>query len=147
MSSCGLCHKRIDAALAQELLHHKNVVQNRTQKKLCNLYGGWVPIPAPEEGFVNLSKVKLTEKQTELLNLGINFQFSPRFSTHDKKAELEILYQDKCKLGSQQKIAINPNLQEQLQAEGTINRIRLTKSSLDLQLHLAAKELKTTLTS
>ena len=31
---------RIDEALSQELLHHKTVVQNRIQKKLCNLYGG-----------------------------------------------------------------------------------------------------------
>ena len=58
------------AALECELSHHRNVTTNKIQKKLCNLYGGWVPLPEKKNGYINLSDVSLTENQDEILNLG-----------------------------------------------------------------------------
>lgn len=125
-----------------QMLHYKNVIESRTQKKLCQLYGGWVPLPVPVEGFVNLSDIELSATQKELLNLGLNFPYSPKFSRLEKEAELELLYQDICKLRTQKKISVNPDLREQLQAESTKNRSRLAKASLSPRLKQAAKELR-----
>ena len=110
--------------LNRELNHHKCVTTNKIQKKLSNLYGACVPIPEKKEGFINLSKVKLTEEQEEILNLGVNFQFAPRFSPQHKRAELEILYQDVLKLRAQKKIEIDQDFQEALIGESKKNRAR-----------------------
>ena len=128
--------------LADQLSHHQNVVESRAQKKLCNLYGGWLPLAKPTDGYLNLSKASLTDDQKGLLNLGVNFTFSPRFSSQAKKAELELLYQDICKLEAEKKIIVNPDIQEQLQAEGTKNRSRLHKPALAPRLHRAARQLR-----
>ena len=101
-----------------------------------------MPLSEKKQGFINMSKVELTEDQKELLNLGINFQFCPRFSQEHKKAELEILYEDILLLRSKGKIDVHPDLQESLMAESTKNRGGLRKSSLPAHLRRAAKELR-----
>ena len=132
----------LDAILNEQLSHYESVIKSRTQKKLCRLYGGWVPLPVPAEGYVNLSDVVLSDPQKELLNLGLNFPYCPKFSRLEKEAELELLYQDVCKLKSQNKIDVNPDLREQLQAESTKNRSKFMKTSLPPRLKQAAKELR-----
>ena len=81
----GDLKRRAADALSEQLVHPQRVVESRIQKKLCNLYGGWLPVPRPTEGYVNLSDITLTEDQKELLNLGINFTFSPRFRRKRRK--------------------------------------------------------------
>ena len=132
----------INATLDEQLDHYKRIIESRTQKKLCKLYGSWVPLPVPAEGFVNLSDVELSDSQKELLNLGLNFPYSRKFSRLEKEAELELLYQDICKLRQQNKITVNPDLREQLQAESTKNRGRFAKPSLPPRLKQAAKEIR-----
>ena len=129
------------AALECELSHHRNVTTNKIQKKLCNLYGGWVPLPEKKNGYINLSDVSLTENQEEILNLGVNFQYAPRFSPQKKKAALEILYQDALKLKSQNKIEIDPDFQDLLIGESAKNRSGGTRS-LPPRMRKAARELR-----
>ena len=69
----------ITTTLRDQMVHYKKIVDTRTQRKLCRLYGGWIPLPLPSEGYVNLSSVTLTDDQKELLNLGLNYAYSPRF--------------------------------------------------------------------
>ena len=106
------------------------------------MYSGWVPLPNTTGRYVNLSKSKLTEDQKDPLNLGINYQFSTKFNTEEKKAELKLLYQDICNLQRQEKISVNPDIRPQLQAESTKNRSHQTKTSLPGHLWRAAKELR-----
>ena len=128
-------------ALDRELAQHRCVTTNKIQKKLSNIYGAWVPLPEQKDGYINLSKVTLTEDQKEILNLGVNFQFAPRFSQQQKRAELEMLYQDALKLRAQGKIDIDPNFQDDLIGESTKNRSRVNKS-LPPRMRKAARELR-----
>ena len=116
--------------MRESLALHRQIGESRIQKKLCSLYDGYVPLPENKEGYVNLTKFVPTEEQKELLNLGLNYQYAPKFSTEEKKAELELLYQDICKLKTQEKMTVNPDIQPQLQAEATKNRGHQKKSSL-----------------
>ena len=111
--------KRTDEVLSHQLEHYASIQENRIQKKLCNLCGGWVPLAKPRDGYIDLSDTPLTDDQRELLNLSTNYVYMPKYSSETKKAELEILYQDICKLRTQNKIIVNQNLQDQLRAEST----------------------------
>ena len=63
-----------------------------------------------------------------------------KFSSRTKKAELEILYQDINKLKSQNKIHVNPDIQDRLKAESTKNRSGRNNPGLEPRLQSAAKE-------
>ena len=89
--------KRTDEALSDQLVHYSNIQDSRIQKKLCNLYGGWVQLAKPKDGYINLSDAALTDDQKELLNVGTNYVFMPKYSQETKKVELELLFQDVCK--------------------------------------------------
>ena len=84
--------RRTDTVLSQQFEQHTCIQESRVQKKLCKLYGGWVPLPRRKDGYVNFSDATLTEDQKELLNLGTKYALTPKFSSRTKKAELEILY-------------------------------------------------------
>ena len=139
---CDRLRSETDSALGDVLALHRQAGESRIQKKLCNLYNGWVPLPNKTDGYVNLSNYDLTEEQKELLNLGINYQFSSKFNTEEKKAELELLYQDICNLERREKISVNPDIKPQLLAESTKTRGHQTRPSLPLHLRKAAKELR-----
>ena len=134
--------RQTDEALSGTLDLHAHTQESHVQKKLCNLYGGWVPLPKLKDGYVNLSDVALSEDQKELLNLGTKYALTPKYSNRNKKAELEILYQDICKLKTQNKILVNPDLQDQLKAESTKSRSGRSGPSLEPRLQRAAKELR-----
>ena len=133
---------RTDEALSQQLDLHARKQESCIQKKLCNLYGGWVPLAKPNDGYVNLSTAILSDDQKDLLNLGINYAIAPKYSKQAKKTELELLYQDICKLKAQNKIEVNPDIQDQLRAESTKHRTGTGRSSLDPRLRRAAGELR-----
>ena len=133
---------RTDESLSQLLDLHTRRQESSIQKKLCNLYGGWVPLTKPKDGYINHSSADLSENQKDLLNLGINYAYTPKFSAQTKKVELELLYQDICKLKEQNKILLNPEIQDQLRAESTKHRAGSGRSSLDPRLRQAARELR-----
>ena len=59
------------------------------RKKLCRLYGGWIPLSKPPAGFVNLSSKQLSDDQKDFLSLGINQKVAPKYDQIHKKAEIE----------------------------------------------------------
>ena len=136
--------RRTDEALSQQLELHARKQESQIQKKLCHLYGGWVPLVLvkPKNAYINLSSLNLSNDQKDLLNLGVSYTFSPKYSSQTKKAELELLFQDICKLKSQNKIDVNPDIQDQLRAESTKHRAGRGRSSLDPRLKRAATELR-----
>ena len=100
-------------------------------------------MPEEKNGYVNLSDISLTEDQAEILDLGVNFQYAPRFSPEKKKAALELLYQDALKLKTQNKIDIDPDFQDVLIGESTRNRPAAnTNTSLPPRMRRAARELR-----
>ena len=120
----------------------ENVVKNRTIKKLNKLYKGEVALHDNTDAFINLSKYELTPNQKRLLNLGIKCHIQPKFDQIKKKTELEVLYKSILKLENDNKIIINPNLKEQLCAEGTKRRTCKRTRLLTPELQQAAKELR-----
>ena len=134
--------RRTTDALSRELEHHQHVTETRIQKKLCRLYGGWIPLPSPPSGFVNLSSKQVSEDQKDFLSLGINHKVAPKYDPIHKKAELELLYQDVLSLRDRGKIDVNPDIKEQLMAESTKDRSRPVRRSLSPRLLRAAKELR-----
>ena len=131
-----------DEALQASLDNHQRIARKRIQKKLCRLYGGWVPLPQPSDAFVNLSRHQLTPDQRDVLNLGLNYKYSPKFRSVTKKAELENLYQDICRLREQNRLHVNPDIQHELRAESIKNRGGLKAPSLAPRLRRAAQELR-----
>ena len=95
-----------------------------------------------KDAFINLSSYELTSDEKELLNLGLNCHYYPKRSQVDKKAQLELLYQQICDLHTKGKIDVNTGVQELLQAEGTKRRGTSISSALDPRLRKAAKQLR-----
>ena len=82
----------IKTALEDNAAHTERVTKNRIAKKLGRLYGGPLTLPEHKDGYINLSDLNLTEKQKEVLNLGLNCHMQGRYDKIDKKVELETLY-------------------------------------------------------
>ena len=95
-----------------------------------------------EDGFINLSNYELTQDQKDFLNLGLGCRIYPKWNQQDKKAELELLYQQICHYHKAGKIEVNPNIQEQLSAESTKHRGRTKSNLVTPRLRQAAKELR-----
>jgi hypothetical protein len=121
---------------------HNNSVKLRTLRKLNRLYRGDICLPQYTDGYINLSSHSLDEKQTELLNLGMNCHVISKFNKTKKKMELELLYESLLKLKNENKIEINPNMKEQLRAEATKQRGTSKSSILTPALRQAAKNLR-----
>lgn len=97
---------------------HANATKTSVQKKLSHL----ILLPEKSDGFVNLSEYSLARDQKEFLNLCLKCQYSPGTKKSDKTAELEMLYRKLCNLHKEGMISVNPDLNEQLQAESTKRR-------------------------
>lgn len=136
--------QNIEETLEQIQQQARRRTQSSTVKKLNILYRGRIFLPNQSDGFINLSRIILSDKQKEVLNLGLNCHYQPKFDKLDKKAELEILYDSLLKLEEKGKLSINPDLQEQLQAESTKCRSNKGGQLLSKELREAAKELKNT---
>ena len=111
-------------ARTQELLQslitaYGNARQTGVLKKLTKLYGGTLALPAPTARYINLSSYVLNDAEKEFLNLGLNCHVSPRYKQIDKKVNIAVLYEQLCELQKDNKISVNPNIREQLQAEAT----------------------------
>ena len=120
----------------------ESVTKRKTIKRLSELYGGPLPLPARKDGFVNLSSIELTEKQAELLNLGLNCHVQPPYDIAVKKREIELLYQSIEKQEKSAKVIVNPNLKERLLGESTIKRSHERGKVLTKAHREAAAELR-----
>lgn len=134
------------AALKNLELVHTETVRTRVQRKLVKLYGGNVVVPENKGCFVNLSDYELNDDEKELLNLGLNCHYLPRLSRQRKKAEIELLYQQICQLARTGKVEVNPDIQEQLQAESTRLRGSQRSSLISPRLRRAQRVSETTQT-
>ena len=132
----------VNHALGTIIEKHSELTQTKTIKKLSNLYGGHLALPKPSDSFINLSSKILTENEMAFLNLGINCHLYPKYSQVNKKINISLLYDDLCKLEKNNDISINPNLQAQLQSEGTKKRQRNYIGILTPELKNAAKSLR-----
>ena len=101
-----------------------------------------VAVPDGKEGYVNLSSIELTENQKELLNLGLNCHSQCKCDPLDKKAELEVLYQDVLKLQKENKVEVHPSLRDRLVGESAKVRDRCKSKLLTRALFKAAKGLR-----
>lgn len=111
-------------------------------KKLSKLYGGDITLPESKDGYINLSSIELTENQKQILNLSLNCHYQNKYDLLDKKAELEVLYQDLLKLQKEKKILVDPNLKDSLVGESVKIRGRYKSKILSRSLFQAAKELR-----
>ena len=102
----------------------------RVLKKLTELYGGTLAVPKPIENYINLSSQQLDEDEIEFLNLGLNCHVCPKFNITERKANIALLYEDLCKLQKENKISMNSDIQEQLQAETTNIRCKNSRSAI-----------------
>ena len=114
----------------------------KTIKKLSGLYGGPLMLPEASDGFLNLSSVELTQNQKELLNLGINCHVQTKYDPLEKKANLEVLYQDIVQLEQNKKIAVHDDLKTLLAAEGRKVKDSTRSALLSDDLRQAARELR-----
>ena len=147
---CNLELKQpVSDALSQILNNSNSVVKAKTLKKLNSLCHGNnvhddddIHSKSNVNSFINLSGYELTNNEKCFLNFGLNCHLQPKYDKLHKQTELEILYQNLLKLESQRSIAINPNLADQLRAEGTKHRNTRTRSILTPSLRKAARSLK-----
>ena len=142
--------ENIEESVRKDLENHLELSANNCQhanqvktiKKLTKLYGAQVNIPDGKEGYVNLSSIELTESQKDLLNLGLNCHFQCKYDPLDKKAELEVLYQDILRLQKEKKVEVHQNLKDRLIGESSKVRDRCRSKILSRTLFAAAKELR-----
>ena len=130
------------AALKNLEIAHTEIVRTRVQRKLAKLYGGHIVVPENKDCFINLSDYQLKEDEKEVLNLGLNCHYLPKSSRQRKKAEIELLYQQICQLAGSGKLEVNPDIQEQLQAESTRLRGSKRSSLISPRLRRAANNLR-----
>ena len=109
---------------------YKEVKYKGITKKLKNLYNGNFTLQEDKNFFLNLSNCHLSEKQKEVLNLGLNCHMKNDFDQFKEKTELEILYQSTLKLETEGKINIEDGFKECLINEGTKKRCYHNKSQL-----------------
>ena len=114
----------------------------RIAKKLSRIYGGNINLPQQKQGYVNLSSVQLTTEQHNFLNLGLNCHIQSKRKPIDKKAELELLFQDILQLEKDEKVTIKGDLKGELIGEGNKLRGKTNSNLLSKELKEAAKQLK-----
>ncbi|XP_043222609.1 uncharacterized protein LOC122381900 [Amphibalanus amphitrite] len=134
--------QKTDSALQELTETHERVVKTRIQRKLSSLYGGDITLPEQRDSYVNLSSYVLTQDQKDFLNLGLNCRLYPKQSQQEKKAEVELLYEQICDRHRDGNIEVNPDIQEQLSAESTKTRGTNRSGILTPRLRQAAKQLK-----
>ena len=134
--------RRTDCALSDLAQTHEQAVRTSILRKLSSLYGGQIFLPEQRDSFVNLSSHILTEDEKDFLNLGLNCRIYSKHNQQDKKAELELLYEQICGYHKDGKLQVNPDIQEQLLAEGTRTRGTTKSSIITPRLREAATRLR-----
>ena len=133
---------RIRQHLIQNAENAVHVNKAKIVKKLSNLYGGHIKLPESKDGYINLSTIELSDDQKEVLNLGLNCHYQAKYDPLDKKAELEVLYQDILRLQKEKKVEVYPNLKDSLIGEGSKVRGIYRSKLLSRKLFRAARDLR-----
>ena len=102
--------QRTDNALQDLLRSHERVVRTRILRKLSTLYGAQVTLPDESDSYINLSAHNLTQDEKDFLNLGFTCRLLSKRNQQEKKAEIELLYQQVCDYHKDGKLEVNPNL-------------------------------------
>ena len=123
-----------------ENLNHSNKI--KVANKLSKIYGSNITLPKQKQGYQNLSSVELTKEQHDFLNLGLNCHIQSKRKPIDKKAELELLYQDILQLEKDDKVRITGDLKGELIGEGNKLRGKSTSKLITKELKEAARQLK-----
>ena len=146
MGSCNACEeskaliqKSLDCILDNSNKIHKTSIL----KKLNKFYNGQIVLKEEINCYVNLSDYELSQHEKDFLNLGLNYHIQPRYSKLHKQTELEVLYSSLLDLEKQNKVTINPRINELLAAECTKHRNPYYRSTISPELKNAAKNLKT----
>ncbi|XP_076049329.1 uncharacterized protein LOC143030005 [Oratosquilla oratoria] len=122
---------------------HSSAVRRRTLRKLVALNHGNLLVPQPKEGFVNLSNVKLTANQVELLNLGLNCHVLSPPKPFQKRLELEVLLDNIQELERKGTVVTSgPSLQAELLGESSKRRGSYCSKLLSKELMNAARDLR-----
>ena len=130
-------------ALQHQSTRAKEAARIRTTRKLNQLHrSGEIFLPEESNHFLNFSDYVPSDDEISLLNLGLNCHYQPKFNIMDKKVELETLYDSLMTLCKNEKIMINPNIKDQLIAEGTRQRSMQKNTIITVALKNAAKRLK-----
>ena len=85
----------VEDALIEHLKYRESIIKNKIVKKLNNLYDRKILLKTDSDAYINLSHYILKDNDTKLLNLGINFHLQHKYSKIEKKADLELLFQNK----------------------------------------------------
>ena len=99
-------------------------------------------LPEQNERCVNLSDYQLSDTEKTLLNLGLNCHVQTPVDPFKEKVELEILYENILGLQDAKTADVNPNIRDQLRAEGTKVRSKERSNILTPELKEAAKNLR-----
>ena len=76
-------------ALSHQSLRATEAAKIQTTRKLNNLHRhGNIVLPNESNNFLNLSDYVLTDDEINILNLGLNCHYQPKFNIMDKKIEL-----------------------------------------------------------
>ena len=111
-------------------------------RKLSQLSKCAITLPEHADRFVNLSDYELNDTEKTLLNLGLNCHVQTPVDSYKKKVELEVLYDNILGLQKAEVADINPNIRDQLRAEGTRIRGSSQSNVLTPELKEAAKNLR-----
>ena len=111
-------------------------------KKLSKMAQCDVVLPEVNDRYVNLSDYELSEAEKTFLNLGLNCHVQTPVDPFRKKVELEVLYENILSLKDSKVADVNPNIRDQLRAEGTKVRRNDHSNVITPELKEAAKTLR-----
>ena len=134
--------RQLRVAVDEKVENFNHAGKVKLAKKLSKIYGGNISVPKEKQGYINLSSAELTTEQHNFLNLGLNCHLQSKRKLIDKKAELELLYQDILQLEKEDKVSITGDLKGELIGEGNKLRGNSNSQLLTKELKEAAKQLK-----
>ena len=128
--------------LEREARRYENVIQARHQKKLWNLNGGPVRNEETKDGYVNLSKKTLTEKQKQLLNYGLKCHYIKQPKKEAKRMETEVLIDRLLRLQEENVVTLSSTVVDELVGESGRQRGSFRSNILTKDLKEAAEQLR-----
>ena len=116
--------------------------RRRIENKLNGLYRGHLILPEAKKTYYNLTDVKLTKYQKEVLNLGLNYHLPSKFDPFIKKAQIENLYCQLKDIENKQEILMYNDIEAALVSEAHKNRAPRERSIFSREQKEAIAELR-----
>ena len=111
-------------------------------RKLSQMAQCEIALPEVNDRYVNLSDYELSEAEKAFLNLGLNCHVQTPVDPFRKKVELEVLYENILELKDSKVADVDPNIRDQLRAEGTRVRRNDHSKVITPELKEAARTLR-----